>query len=261
MFSSESIEFPFLQDLVWPSDVSLPIALGATFLWGALHVMSPGHGKTVVGAYLVGSRATAQHALFLGLTTTISHSAGVFALAILALFASQFILPEQVYPWLSFGSGLIVVILGVSLFIRRWKSLPILKLSPLAEHPHDEEHCHHHHHSHLPAETDRDRVSWSSLLALGISSGLMPCPSALVVLLGAIAIGKIGFGFLMVLAFSLGMAAALTGLGLILVNAKKLFVGLPQPTKLIKMIPAVSALLIALLGLGMTAQAFMEIRY
>ena len=261
MFSLENTEFPFLQNQAWQSDVSLPIALGAAFLWGAMHVMSPGHGKTVVGAYLVGSRATAQHALFLGLTTTIAHSAGVFALALLALFASQFILPEQVYPWLSFGSGLIVVILGIRLFISRWKSSPILKLSTLAEHPHDDEHSHHHHHSHLPPETDSDRVSWSSLLALGISSGLMPCPSALVVLLAAIAIGKIGFGLLMVLAFSLGMAAALTGLGLLLVSAKKLFVALPQQSKLVTMIPAVSALLIALLGLGMTAQAFLEIRY
>lgn len=244
---------------VWQSDTNLPLAIGGAFVWGAMHVLSPGHGKTAVGAYLVGSRATIQHALFLGLTTTIAHSAGVFALALVALFASEFILPEQLYPWLSFLSGVIVVVLGLNLFIGRWQTTSLGKTS-LGEHAHGDCCDDHHHHSHLPANAEGDKVSWSSLLALGISSGLVPCPSALVVLLAAIAIGKIGFGLLMVLAFSLGMAGALTGLGLLLVSAKKVFLALPNLGKFINIVPAVSALLIALLGLGMTAQALLEIR-
>ena len=113
----------------------------------------------------------------------------------------------------------------------------------------------------MPTKADGDQVTWSSLLALGISSGITPCPSALVVLLAAIALGKIGFGLVMILAFSLGMAGALTGLGLLLVKAKKLFGLLPQQSKLVTIIPAVSALLISFLGLGMTMQALLEFSY
>ncbi len=251
-----SIDFSLLQT----SNSSVAIAIGAAFLWGAVHALSPGHGKTVVGAYLVGSRANAQHALFLGLTTTIAHTTGVFVLGLVALFASQFILPEQLYPWLAFASGVIVVVLGLKLFFNWWHDTRILETS-CCQHNHadpDRSH-HHHHHSPLPPNTQGDSVSWSSLLALGISSGLMPCPSALVVLLAAIAIGKISFGLIMVIAFSLGMAGALTSLGLLLVSAKKLFQSIPQPSKLMKFLPALSALLIALLGLGMTTQAILAI--
>lgn len=260
-----SIDLSLWQTQIWQSNTSFAIAIGAAFLWGALHALSPGHGKTVVGAYLVGSRANAQHALFLGLTTTIAHTTGVFALGTIALFASQFILPEQLYPWLAFISGIIVIALGFKLLINWWQNTHVLETSSSQqnhvenEHLHNCSHHHHHHHSHLPPDAEGDPVSWSSLLALGISSGLMPCPSALVVLLAAIAIGKISFGLIMVIAFSLGMAGALTGLGLLLVSAKKLFQSTPQPSKLIKFLPAASALIIALLGLGMTTQALLEI--
>ena len=90
-------------------------ALLAAAAWGALHALSPGHGKTVVGAYLVGSRGTPRHALFLGLTVTITHTAGVLALGLLILFASRTILPELLYPWLSLTSGLLVVAIGLTI--------------------------------------------------------------------------------------------------------------------------------------------------
>jgi ABC-type nickel/cobalt efflux system permease component RcnA len=97
------------------------------------------------------------------------------------------------------------------------------------------------------------------LLALGISGGLLPCPSALVVLLSAIALGRTGFGLLLVLAFSLGLAGVLTGLGLLLVYAKRLFEGLPTQVRWVRALPAVSALCVALIGLGITTQALMQI--
>ena len=105
---------------ITPGIVLLGLLLAAGL--GSLHALSPGHGKTVVGAYLVGSRGTARHAAFLGLTVTITHTAGVFALGLATLLASQYILPEKLYPFLSLISGAIVVVIGASLFFKRFRA-------------------------------------------------------------------------------------------------------------------------------------------
>lgn len=237
--------------------LTIPIALAIAFLWGGLHALSPGHGKTVVGAYLVGSRSSAQHALFLGLTVTVTHTAGIFALGLLALGTSQFSLTEDLYPWLSVFSGVLVTGIGLQLLVSRLRG---------TEHRHTHEHEHHSHththtsevhadrdHSHLPLDANGS-MTWSSLLALGVSGGLLPCPSALVVLLGAIALGRVGLGLALVSAFSLGLAAVLTGIGLLLVYAKGLFERLSIHPPRLRMLPAVSALFITLIGLGITTQ-------
>ncbi|MEB3179722.1 MAG: sulfite exporter TauE/SafE family protein [Nostocaceae cyanobacterium] len=238
------------------------VTVFAAFLWGAMHALSPGHGKTIVGAYLVGSRATPQHAIFLGLTTTLTHTIGVFALGLITLFASQYILPERLLPWLSIVSGVMVVAIGLNLFISRFRG----------HHHHDHDHDHHHHHhdhdhhhhdhdhdhDHLPP--DDAPITWQSLLALGISGGLVPCPSALVLLLSAVAFGRTGLALALVLAFSLGLAGVLIGLGLLLVYAKRRFEKLPKrPIRLMHLLPTLSALCISLLGVGITARALMEI--
>lgn len=272
IFSPENQQMSLIQDRGWlPAVGSFLLAMLGSFVWGAMHAMSPGHGKTIVGAYLVGERATLQHAVFLGLTTTITHTIGVFALGLVTLFASQYILPEQLYPWLSCLSGLMVVAIGLNLFISRMQNTQILKRSPVGHshaddhHHHDHHHDHHHHdyshgnHSHLPPDADGSPVTWRSLLALGISGGIVPCPSALVVLLSAISLGRIGFGLVLVLAFSLGLAGVLTGLGLLLVRARWIFERLPKQMRLVRVLPAISALFIALLGLGITTQALMQI--
>src|SRR4029077_15038284 len=91
------------------------------FAWfGAIHALQPGHGKTLVAAYLVGSRGTAWHAVLLGVIVTLAHTAGVYALGAVTLYASRYVLPEKLYPWLGAISGLIIVVLGVWLFLRRW---------------------------------------------------------------------------------------------------------------------------------------------
>ncbi len=265
IFSPQNQQISLMKGSIWQPAGSFLIATLGSFVWGAMHAMSPGHGKTIVGAYLVGARATAQQAVFLGLTTTITHTIGVFALGLVALFASQYILPEQLYPWLSCISGLIVIVIGVNLFISRIRSAQLLKRSHLG-HSHADQHHHHDHdhkhshgsHSHLPPGTDGSPVTWRSLMVLGISGGLVPCPSALVVLLSSIALGRIGFGLVLVLAFSLGLAGVLTALGLLLVRAKRLFERLPTQ-QWVRVLPAVSALFIALLGLGITTQALMQI--
>ncbi|WP_375468862.1 nickel/cobalt transporter [uncultured Nostoc sp.] len=243
--------------------LTILIALAIAFLWGGLHALSPGHGKTIVGAYLVGSRSNAQHALFLGLIVTITHTAGIFALGLVTLGTSEFILTEQLYPWLSVLSGVLVTVIGLNLFISRLQGTQVSHSHDHDldhEHSHDLHHHHHHvhhEHSHLPPDGDLSSMNWSSLLALGISGGLLPCPSALVVLLSAIAMGRIGFGLALVSAFSLGLAAVLTGIGLMLVYAKDRFEHLPFQIPKIKMLPIASALCITLIGLGITSQALL----
>jgi ABC-type nickel/cobalt efflux system permease component RcnA len=232
---------------------------------GAMHAMSPGHGKTVVGAYLVGSKGTPKHAVFLGLTVTITHTLGVFALGLITLFASNYILPERILPFLNFVSGLLVFFIGVTLFKDRlfgamgWK--PISPHHHGHEHDSDEEHAHsndgehshdgftHSHggvtHSHLPPEN----VTWRNLLALGISGGLLPCPSALVLMLGAISLGRIGYGIILTLAFSLGLAATLTAIGFAFLYLGKIF---DNPSlannRIVKTLPVFSAFVIACIG-------------
>jgi len=293
---------------------TLLVALGISFIWGAMHAMTPGHGKTIVGAYLVGSRGTMKHAVYLGLTTTITHTLGVFALGLITLFAAQFIVPETLYPWMSLLSGLFVVGIGLNLFANRFRSSGLgtwtqafkAKLrrsprlhSPVLAHAHSEgpayqhkyvlntSHEHHHEHahahphgheghehtdgrphdhnhdhadhSHLPPGANSSPVTWRNLLALGISGGLLPCPSALVVLLGAIALNRIGFGLILVLAFSLGLAGALTGIGMTFIYAGRLFDRFPSQGRLIQMLPVLSALFVSGIGVAISIKALAEI--
>ena len=263
---------------------------------GALHAFSPGHGKTVVGAYLVGSRGTAKHAAFLGLTVTITHTLGVFALGLVTLFASQYVVPERLFPVLSFVSGGIVLVIGLSLFARRLR-LALKGAADLHTHPdgtthahghahedhqgehtpehaydhahqHEHEHDHareghagltHSHggreHSHLPPGAEGGRVTWRSLLALGISGGLLPCPSALVVLLSAISLHRVGYGLALVVAFSLGLAATLTGIGLVFVFLGR-FIKRPAGSGLlVRVLPVMSAFVIACVGAAICYEA------
>jgi nickel/cobalt transporter (NicO) family protein len=254
----------------------LVFAIAGAFLWGAMHSLTPGHGKTLVGAYLMGERATPKHALILAMTTTITHTLGVFALGLVALFAAKYVLPEQLYPWFSLTSGVMVVAIGLSLFRNRIGSSPSHHKHHSHDHAHDHSHHRHdhdqiHHHEHSPHHDHhhhgKDRgVSISSLLALGISGGLLPCPAALVLLLGAIAIHKTTLGLILVICFSLGLSAVLTGLGLLLVYAKNWFKRVPSSPRFVKIsprfvkaLPALSAIGITLIGTGISTQAFIKV--
>ncbi|MEP6913549.1 MAG: hypothetical protein ABI923_12390, partial [bacterium] len=242
-------------------------------LLGGLHAMSPGHGKTVVGAYLVGTRGTARHAAFLGLTVTITHTAGVFALGVVTLLASEYVVPERLFPILGLLSGAIVMVMGASLLIRRLRAAT-------ARHSHafaDESHGHHEHalgidhnhptdpaqphshggvsHSHLPPGADGTPVTWRSLLALGISGGILPCPSALVVLLAAISLHRVGYGLLLVVAFSAGLAAVLTSVGLAFVYAGRLLKSTGGFGRVGRVLPVFSALVITCAGLAICYSA------
>jgi nickel/cobalt transporter (NicO) family protein len=214
----------------------------AAFAWGAVHALSPGHGKTMVAAYLVGTRGTVKHAVALGATVTITHTIGVFALGVVTLALSQYVLPEQLYPWLNLVSGLLVLVIGASVLRTRVRA---------ARHRRRHAHGHHHDHHHHPP----DRITWKGLIAMGASAGLLPCPSALVVLLGAIAQHQIALGLLMIVVFSLGLASTLTGLGIAVVSAGKLTSRLNVSSRITTAVPALSALVILVAGIVLTVRA------
>ena len=230
---------------------------------GAMHALSPGHGKAIVGAFLVGSRGTAKHALILGITVTVTHTAGIFALGLITLAASHYLLPEQLFPWLAVASGLIVVIVGLTMLGQRLRGTAHhhhhhLHSDPIHEHGMPD-HRHRHPHPHHPNGDDDHATSgtppsWRSLLALGVSGGLLPCPSALVVLMGAIALRRIGFGLLLIVAFSLGLAAVLTIVGLLFVHARNLLDRFPRSHAFLAFMPVLSALVITGAGIGITVQ-------
>jgi ABC-type nickel/cobalt efflux system permease component RcnA len=221
---------------------------------GALHALEPGHGKTIVGAYLVGSRGTARHALLLGLIVTISHTAGVFALGAITLYASRYIVPEQLYPWLGVFSGLTIAGLGGYMFLRRWSGLDL-------DHSHSTGQLHGHWFSsskQRPVSPEPAKpISLYQLFALGITGGIIPCPAALVVLLSAFALHRIGLGFFLIIAFSLGLAAVLISFGMLMVYGRRLLgrlqVNGPLTTR---WLPVASAAFMTVLGAGIAVRAF-----
>jgi ABC-type nickel/cobalt efflux system permease component RcnA len=242
------------------------LALLAAVGFGAIHALSPGHGKTIVAAYLVGSRGTWRHALLLALTVTVTHTSSVYALGFVTLYLSQYILPEQLYPWLSIASGGLIVAMGLSLLVARLRSSGLIREAwqwlrarlalrqeprlaiasaiagpahddiddlhthSIAMHPHDAAMPSHGiapAHSHVVPGQDGEPVSVRRLIGLGIFGGLLPCPSAIVVMLSAIALHRVAFGLLLIVAFSLGLAGVLTTIGFALVYAGPLSRRLP----------------------------------
>jgi ABC-type nickel/cobalt efflux system permease component RcnA len=221
--------------LVGRSHLSLLVilaSLGAAMFWGAAHALSPGHGKTIVTAYLVGQRGTPRHAALLGLIVTATHTVGVFALGLVTLALSQFVVPDRLYPWLNLVSGLLVVGIGASVLRARLRK---------------RRHHHHHHHD--------QPTSFRSLLAVGVSGGLLPCPSALVVLLAAISLHRVAFGLVLIVAFSAGLALSITGVGLAAVVARSAFRRASFEGRLVRLLPAASALVILAAGVAMTLRA------
>jgi len=212
-------------------------SLAAAFFWGAAHALSPGHGKTIVTAYLIGKKGTARDAAALGAIVTVTHTVGVFALGLVTLALSQWIVPDRLYPWINLTAGLLVVSIGLTVLRARFR--------------HARHHHHDHHHEH--------ELSRRSLLAVGVSGGMLPCPSALVVLLAAISLHRLAFGLVLIVAFSLGLALSITGLGLAAVVAKRAFAGRSLDGLLLRALPAVSALVILAAGVVMTVRALPKV--
>jgi ABC-type nickel/cobalt efflux system permease component RcnA len=231
------------ESLVSRGDLSLGVILLSLLIaafWGAAHALTPGHGKAIVAGYLVGTKGRPLDAVLLGGIVTITHTIGVFALGFVTLLLSQFIVPETLYPWLTLASGVLVVCVGATVLFSR------ARRRGHGHHQHDHGHGHHHH----------DR---RGLLGVGVAAGLLPCPSALVVLLSAIALHRIGFGLALIVAFSLGLAATITSIGLVAVLAKRAFSRISLDGPLIRLLPAASALVILAVGVAITLKALPEV--
>jgi ABC-type nickel/cobalt efflux system permease component RcnA len=250
------------------------LALAAAAALGAFHALEPGHGKTMVAAYLVGSRGTAAHAAWLGLIVTASHTLGVYALGAIALYASRYVMPERLYPWMGLASGLLIAGLGCRLLRERLRAGTAGHDHGHGAHAHEDRahdhgghahghvhddahhhahadhgHDHAHHHAHGP-------VTAGQLFTLGLAGGIVPCPGALVVLLAAIGLNRIGFGLLLIVAFSAGLAAVLIGIGIAVVHAGRLMSRWSGSGPLVtRWLPVTSSVVITVVGLGLAAQA------
>ncbi|MBN1200846.1 MAG: PD40 domain-containing protein [Anaerolineae bacterium] len=271
----ETRSFAALTDLVREHELSPGFylsALAIALLLGALHALTPGHGKALVGAYLVGSRGTMRHAAALGAIVTLTHTGSVLGLGMLTLVASRFIMPNTVFPVLEVISGLLVVIMGLSLLPQRWRGFKAVhdaRQRPLMPPPPRESGASTRrliqinqpirvniYDDVLPAGTlSVQRVQWRSLVALGISGGLVPCPDAIAILLVAVAINRIALGLSLIVAFSLGLALVLTAIGIAMVHSRRLFERFDSINRLVPVLPLVSAMIVIGLGLTLTYNA------
>jgi ABC-type nickel/cobalt efflux system permease component RcnA len=227
-------------------------SLAAALFWGAAHALSPGHGKTIVTAYLVGRRGTPRDAAVLGAIVTVTHTIGVFALGLVTLALSQWIVPDRLYPWIDVVAGVSVVVIGATVLRARVREWLHERAHRRGHHGH---HGHHHHHEHVAEPGSGLR----GLLAVGVSGGALPCPSALVVLLAAITLHRVAFGLLLIVAFSLGLALAITAVGLVALLAKSAFARVDGHGRALAVLPAVSALVIVLAGVMMLARALPKV--
>ena len=221
---------------------------------GALHALEPGHGKTIVAAYLVGSRGTARHAVLLGIVVTAAHTAGVYLLGALTLYASRYIVPEQLYPWLGAISGLSVAGLGIFIFLKHWTG-------ETGEHSHAPGESHSHWFSSSNSKPAERALSLRELCLLGITGGIVPCPAALVVLLSAFSLHRIGFGLFLITAFSLGLALVLVTVGLTMVYAKRaISIRVRAGNAAFRYLPLLSSAFMVMLGVGITASAVASVQ-
>ncbi|HLO35291.1 MAG TPA: hypothetical protein VK194_04385, partial [Candidatus Deferrimicrobium sp.] len=249
------------------------------------------HGKTLMAAYLVGSRGTAVHAVGLGLSVAVSHTLGILAFALVIVGAGSILPPDVVYRIAPVIAGASIVLIGGWMLlgeIRRRRARvaiapaagPVARRADagaMAPHAHrpdhhvhgyatGDEHLHdaapgdHSHggvrHSHLPP--GGATLSWRGLFVLGLAGGLIPSTSALLILLGSIAAGRPAFGLVLVIAFGFGMAAVMTGVGLAMIFARTRLDGMPSRSalgRLAAVAPLVASVAVLGLGLVLTWQA------
>jgi ABC-type nickel/cobalt efflux system permease component RcnA len=250
-----------------PTVIALSLALA--LLFGGLHALSPGHGKAMVAAYLVGTRGTVRHAILLGFVVTLTHTVVVYAIGLITLVAARYMVPERLYPIISMLSGATVLCLGLGMLAMRGRALLVSRKSRGFESDLDTddiegwERFASEEAPELPAASQvsratqsEDAISTGALIALGISGGALPCPSALVVLLSAIAMHRTGFGMLLIVAYSLGLALVLTGIGILVVKARGLVARIPSSGRIMAAMPVFSAAAITVIGCYLLTSAW-----
>ena len=233
-----------------------------SFWLGAVHAATPGHGKTIAAAYIVGARGRPVDALVLGIFVTLSHTSGIVLVAVLATLGSTWLIPQRVEAYLALGTGVLVIGIGCWMLRTQTRLLP----APVTEHAHAHPHLHRHgahYHSHgwgvthshdIEAITEL-RPKLAILLGLGIAGGLLPDPGALAILLAAIASGKLILGLLTVLVFSVGFASVLIVVGVVAARVGQLILTWLS-SRWVGWVQLGAALLIVIVGLVLTANAW-----
>ncbi len=221
---------------------------------GAAHALTPGHGKTLVAAYLVGERGTVWHALVLGVVTTLTHTGAVIALAALG-----YVFPDAVPATAratQLVGGLLIALLGLWLLMRRLSGqadhIHLGRGHHHHHHGHDQDHTHDHEHVHRPAD-GTSSVGWWHLVVLGMHGGIVPCWDAIVILTLGVTTGRLRMALPLLLAFSAGLAGVLVTLGIGVVWARR-WAGTRWGShahwqRLTRLLPIASALVITVLGL------------
>ncbi len=247
---------------------------------GALHALEPGHGKTLLAISLVGARATVKQATILASALTVAHTIGVLALGVAINLFKGYFVPETIYPWITLGSGIVIAIIGARAVQRQLRQRSAAPLAFAAHgrdhghtHDHAEGHTHDHDHDHDHANLDdlaharAHAIPGNAPLTFGgtvwaaMSGGVAPCPAALVVLLAAIALNQVAYGIFVIVAFSFGLAATLTGLGIAVVRGATWLQGRPQFERFVTIGPLISAIVIATIGSIMIGQGFAQQGY
>lgn len=264
--------------------ITILVALAIAFGLGVVHALSPGHGKTIMAAYLVGGRGSTRQAIGLGLAVAVSHTLGVLGLAAITIAASSVLPPERLYPILGLVSGSLVIAIGATLL---WSRVRASRFGASGHgaaralahdhghdtghghphpHPHRRPHAHPHPHAdghgHDHEPPAGDGISWRGLVALGLSGGLVPSASALILLLGSIAAGQPAYGLVLVAVFGLGMALVLGGLGFALVHARRFVERRPRASRFERLaspIQLATASLVVVLGVALTGQALAQV--
>lgn len=247
------------------------LALGIAFVLGMLHAVAPGHGKTVMAAYLMGRRGSTRDAVHLGVTVAVTHTAGVLLLGA-ALSATEAVAPERLYPLLGLASGLLFAAVGVGLLRA---ALTRRRAEPAQGHDHSHGYVHGHGHDHGTHGHDHHAADghgpgsggsgWRGLIAPGLAGGLVPSPSALLVLLAGTALGRAGFAVAAVLAYGLGMSTTLVGAGWLLLRARTRLDGAAAPAswarwrRFAEMAPLATAGLVVLGGLVLAARSVLAV--
>jgi len=212
----------------------------AAFGLGALHAAEPGHGKALLAFTLVGARATAKQALILAGSLTIAHTVGVFALGIVLMFASAFV-SESIYPAITLFSGAIIAVIGAR---------------TLARFRHDFRHSRDHDHAH--AVPGSQPLRFSNAVWAAMSGGIAPCPAAIVVLLAALRLHQVGYGLLLIVIFSVGLASVLSGLGLLVVRGAAWISQRSAYARYASYAPLITASVIAFIGTATLAQGLVQ---
>jgi len=226
-----------------------------SFFAGALHALSPGHGKTIVAAYLAGSKGTVFHAVFLGLVVTFAHTFSIIVIGVTVLLSSNYILPEKIYPYLALFSSVLITIMGIFMLLRAYRKMLYVKYE---KHEHEHKHGHQHHYKNIIGDGS-DKIRIWDLFALGIAGGIIPCYDAIVILLVAVSLNKTLYGLIIILFFGLGLATVLITIGIVFVKARSTVQNvIGENELLLYKLPVASAAFIIIIGLALCLQTFIS---